>query len=225
MFTLTNSMKNLFDVMASGIKRGEFPNLASHTSVQRRHLPNDTESKIPDEALFSAEDFDGLQVDFMDNTDLLKLVAPMPGAYVTDDFELKNYPEVMGHIERLRPKAVVSHAKRPVIIDQQSYMAQPTGCLRTRVVTLLRLLEADIRCIENTRGLEMYSVKNPLNELVMRDHKALYKTLKEIKAKGGQVLKEFHDAIDNLGYWGGYKKDERVIRIHHPNLPYGYIEV
>lgn len=203
MFAVSNPFKFFTDLFTQ-----RAPDLYSHRS----------EPEVSNEVILSDDDIKDVQVDYMSKVDLIKLVRPMPGAYVTDD-------EVLERIERIKNMVPVPQAPRSLVVDKMSHMPQPTKCLRSRVVALLRLLEDDIRCIENTRGLEMYNAKNPLNELVMRDHKALYKTLKEIKAKGGQVLKEFHEAIDNLGYWGGYRKDERVIRIHHPNLPYGYIEV
>lgn len=176
-------------------------------------------------SFLSEQDIQDVQVNQMSKLDLARLLRPMPGAIMSADLDLENYPEVKEKISLLRPGAIASTVERSVVVDNMSYMPKPTECLRSRVVALLRLLEDDIRVIENTRGLEMIDSSNPLNDLVMRDHKALYKTLKAIKSKGGQILREFHDAIDNLGYWGGYKKDERVIRIHHPNLPYGYIEV
>lgn len=210
MFAITDTFK----FFTSMLPTRRYPDLHVQGNVPR----------VSNDVLLSEDDIQDVQVNLMSKVDLMKLIQPMPGAYVTDDFDIKNYPEVMQRIERLIPTPIKT-IPRLEIVDSQAYMARPTNCLRSRVVALLRLLEDDIRCIENTRGLEMYKAKNPLNDLVMRDHKALYKTLKEIKAKGGKVLEDFHSAIDNLGYWGGYKKDERVIRIHHPNIPYGYIEV
>lgn len=132
-------------------------------------------------------------------------------------------------------RQLVNPVKRKEIIDPQSHSLVNPNCLRSRAVTLLRLLEDDLRTISNNRSMNFstFVTKSDrerfgsiLNAMVWRHHHTLVNVLMSIKQQDGTLIDQFHDALDNMGYLGGYDQTTRKIRLRHPNMALlGYIEV
>lgn len=147
-----------------------------------------------------------------------------------DDYQREQYMS----IDELRKMTVAT--PRLEIIDPMSYQPNVTKCPRTRVVTLLRLLEDDVRAMRDNRMVTWDDLVTPnwvkqysdlLNALVWKYHRALVTTLKAIKNGSAKDWEQFHIAIENMGYVGGVQTKGPSIRIciRHHSMPIGQIVV
>ncbi|MNN65358.1 hypothetical protein D3C81_1808560 [compost metagenome] len=107
------------------------------------------------------------------------------------------------------------------------------ACLVTQAVTLLRLLEDDIRMMESVRTMVIGDVLTPnaervwgskLNALVNLNHCKLAKVLHEIKREGKII--PLQEALDRMKYSNAYNHDTQVLSLRHKDhAKYGMITI
>lgn len=107
------------------------------------------------------------------------------------------------------------------------------ACLVTQAVTLLRLLEDDIRMMESVRTMVIGDVLTPnaervwgskLNALVNLNHCKLAKVLHEIKREGKIV--KLQESLDRMDYSNAYNHETQVLSLRHKaHAKYGMITV
>jgi hypothetical protein len=107
------------------------------------------------------------------------------------------------------------------------------SCLVTQAVTLLRLLEDDIRMMESVRTMTINDALtqnservwgSKLNALVNTNHCKLAQVLHEIKRTGKTV--KLQEALDRMDYSNAYNHDTQVLSLRHKNhAKYGMITI